>query len=82
MPALQHHVVALQAAGEVVPGGGDHGVFALQVVDELLGRGLWKKLDCDLTVLRDSGTRRGFAMGDNRMRTKRMYGGRKFLENK
>jgi hypothetical protein len=40
VPALQHHVVALQAAGEVVPGRGDHGVFALQVLDGLFGGGL------------------------------------------
>lgn len=29
-------MVALQPAGEVVPGGRDHGVFALQVADDLL----------------------------------------------
>jgi hypothetical protein len=38
--ALQHDVVALQAAGEVVPGRRDHGVFALEVLDDLLGGGL------------------------------------------
>jgi hypothetical protein len=36
MPPLQHDMVALQAAGEVVPGCGDHGVLALQVADDLL----------------------------------------------
>ena len=36
VPPLQHHVVALQAASEVVPGRGDHGIFALQVLDDLL----------------------------------------------
>lgn len=40
VPALQHHMVALQAASEVVPGRGDHGVFALQVFDDLFGCGL------------------------------------------
>ena len=40
VPPLQHHMVALQAAGEVVPGRSDHGVFALQVLDDLFGGGL------------------------------------------
>ena len=42
VPTLQHHMVALQAAGEVVPGRGDHGVFALQVLDDLFGGSLGK----------------------------------------
>ena len=36
MPSLQHDVIALQTAGEVVPRGGDHGILALQVFDDLV----------------------------------------------
>ncbi len=36
MPALQHNMIALQFRVEVVPGGGDEGVFALQILDDLL----------------------------------------------
>jgi hypothetical protein len=40
LAALEDDVVALQAASQVVPGRGDQGVLALQVLDFLLGGGL------------------------------------------
>jgi hypothetical protein len=33
---LQDDVVALQPAGEIVPRRGDHGVFSLEVLDDML----------------------------------------------
>ena len=40
LAALQHDVVALEAGVEVVPRGGDEGVLALQILDDLVALGL------------------------------------------
>lgn len=38
--ALEHDVVALQSAGEVIPGGGDECILPLEVLDHLIGGSL------------------------------------------
>lgn len=43
---LQDNVVALKPAREVVPRGGDHGVLALEILDDLFVGGLREKVLC------------------------------------
>lgn len=49
---LEHHVVALQAVGKVVPRRRDHGVLALQVLDDLF-TGRLRVWTCTLGALSD-----------------------------
>jgi len=37
---LQHHVIALDTASKIVPGGGNEGVLALKILNDLVTRSL------------------------------------------
>ena len=45
MPSLEHNVVALQPAREVIPRRSDHSILALQVPDDLVVGGLGQQGD-------------------------------------
>ena len=43
LPPLQHNVVTLEPRVEIIPGGGDKGILALQILDDLIALGLFLK---------------------------------------